>query len=372
MPTEAVTEPVDGVAERPAIDPLKSIQAAAEKLRSRRIARLGFGVTLTFLIAMAYDWTLAYLAPCFVLPLLQAKEAPTLSTVLRILVATFTLMLACYLAAGFARQFPIMFLLALIPCLYRTFRYSLRGGSKLIVLLLLLGFMLLPMVAKASPHLTWDMAASFVWNIALALAVTGVMFAIFPSPPEGPVLEPEPAFPAAEVERQAWIMTLITGSFTWAYFSFDWTNVHTPLYIAIFIGQLSLAHSRALTKGVLAANVAAGFIAVVLYYLIVMAPNFAFMTALSLTVVLVFSRLIMSDAPWAQLAGIALSSTLILLGSAMSSQGDDSGDMFIDRLGELGVAALYAVAALYVLDGLAPEKRQDQRGDTPVPSSGPD
>ncbi len=227
----------------------------------------------------------------------------------RIILVTFLLMLACYMAAGFARQFPSVFLLALIPGLFWTFRYGLRGGSGLVVLLLLLGFMLLPMIAKISAQLAWEMASSFVINISLALLVTAIMFSFFPSLPSEPAPAPKPLIPEAEVNQQAWLMTLITGSFTWAYFTFDWTNVHTPLYIAIFIQQLSLSRSRAVTKGILGANIAAGFIAVVLYTLLVMAPNFAFMTALSLTVILIFARLMTSGTPRATLAGFALSST---------------------------------------------------------------
>lgn len=347
MPTEGTPAPSEA-----APDQQTAAAAIEEQIRNRRIGRIGFGVTLTFLVAMAFDWTLAYLAPCFVLPLLQARDAPSPSTVVRILVVTFVLLLVCYFVAGFARQFPIVFLLALIPGLFRTFRYGLRGGSALVVMLLLLGFMLLPMIAKVSPEVTWDMAASFLINIALALFVTAIMFHIFPTLPSEPAPAPKSLMPAADVDHQAWLMTLITGSFTWAYFTFDWTNVHTPLYIAIFIQQLSLAHSRAVTRGVLGANIAAGFITVVLYTLLVMAPNFAFMAALSLTVILIFARLMTSGAPWAALAGTALSSTMILLGSAIGSSGDDGTDMFIDRLGELGAAALYSVAALYVLETL--------------------
>ena len=351
MPTEVTAEQLEAVPEQN----LTTV-TLAKQIRHRRIGRMAFGITLTFLIAMAFDWTLAYLAPCFVTPLLQARAAPSLSTAVRILLATFILMLVCYLGASFAGQFPVVFLLALIPGLFWTFRFSLRGGSVLIVLLLLIGFMLLPMAAKYSTQIAWDMAASFFGNIALSLVITFVMFTIFPALPSEPEPTPKPRLAASEINRQAWIMTAVTGSFTWAYFSFDWTNVHTPLYIAIYIQQLSLARSVQVTKGILGANIVAGFVAMALYSLLVMAPSFAFLAALSLTIMLVFARLITSGAPWAPLAGFALSSTLILLGSAMSSLGDNGGDMFIDRLGELGAAALYAVAAMYVLQTYFPGK----------------
>jgi len=360
MPTEAIPASIKPAANQPATDPVRPDRAVSDRTRDRRIARLAFGTTLTFLIAMAYDWTLAYLAPCFVIPLLQAQKAPTLTSAARILFVTFLIMLACYLGADFARQFPIIFLLALIPGLFWTFRYNLRGGSKLVVLLLLIGFMLLPMAAKVSAQVTWQMAGSFVGNIALSLAVAAVMFSLFPTLPSEPVPAPNPLLPEHEVDRQALIMTFITGSITWAYFSFDWTNVHTPMYVAIFIQQLSLARGRMMTKAILGANVAAGFVAMAMYSLLVMAPNFLFMATLSLTVILIFSRMITSVAKWAPLAGVALSSTMILLGSAIGSFNDAGGDKFSDRLGELGAAAIYAVVALYVLEAFFPKRQSAQ------------
>lgn len=351
MPTDLTAESVGETPERQTAS-----AALNEKIRNRRIGRIGFGVTLTFLIAMAFDWTLAYLAPCYVTPLLQAREAPSFMTAARVMIITFIIMLVFYLAAGFSEQFPTVFLLALIPGLYMTFRYSLRGGSTLVVLLLLIGFMLLPMVAKYSAQVTWDMAASFVGGIALALVVTAIMFTLFPSIPSEPAPAPKPLLPAADADRQAWIMTVITASFTWAYFSFDWTNVHTPLYIAIFIQQLNLAHSRVVTKAILGANIIAGLVAMVMYTLLVMAPSFMFLSTFSLTVILIFARLMTTGKPSAQIAGFALSSMLILLGSAISSPFDSGGDMFTDRLGELGAAALYTIAAMYVLETLFPKQ----------------
>ena len=366
MPTEAAHDQAGGGSAPADAAPADAALLDApldERTRNRRVARLGVGVTLTFLIAMAFDWTLSYLAPSFAAPLLQAKAGPTLKVAATVLLVSFVLMLSCYLVAGFARIYPPLFQLALIPVMFWTFRYLLRGGTGLFAMLILLGLMMLPMAAKESPQLALAFAASFVWNLALALAVAAFMYRVLPPLGSEPAPVPKPVLPEAEAARRAWIMALITGSFTIVYYSFDWTNVHTPLYIAIYIMQLSLATTLTASKGILGANIVAGIIAMLLYTLIVMAPNFVFMAVLVLLVMLQLSRLALSDKPWAPLAGAALSSTMILLGSAMGSYTDDGGDMFLDRMGELGAAALYAVAALYVFEALWPSTRRQQPVD---------
>ena len=55
MPTEPPTET--------ALTESAADRTIARQTHDRRALRLGLGVTLTFVIALAYDWTLAYLAP---------------------------------------------------------------------------------------------------------------------------------------------------------------------------------------------------------------------------------------------------------------------------------------------------------------------
>ena len=64
--------------------------------------------------------------------------------------------------------------------------------------------------------------------------------------------------------------------------------------------------------------------------------------------------MITSDAPWAPLAGFALSVVMILYGESIIPFSDEGGANFADRMGELGMAAIYAIAALYVLDAYFP------------------
>ncbi|EIC23865.1 DUF2955 domain-containing protein [Thiorhodovibrio frisius] len=359
MPTEPPTE---FRLPEPADD-----QASARRTWDRRALRLGLGMTLTFVIALAYDWTLAYLAPIFTAPLLQAPRAPTPRAAVGILLVTFLIMALCLVAGGVSQAYPALFLIALFPALFWTFRSGLRGGSSLVMILLLVGLMLVPMVANTTVEITRDVAGSFVGNIGISLAVTLLLFALIPPLPTEPAPAPKPVLPAAEVTRRAWILTAITGSYAVAYFSFGWTNVHTPIYIAIYAFSANLARGLTVTKGILAANVAAGLLTLVMYQLTVMAPHFPFVATMTLAVGLVLARMITSDAPWAPLAGFALSVVMILYGESIIPFSDAGGANFADRLGEIGMAAIYAIAALCVLAAYFPQK-QAGFGILPDPS----
>jgi hypothetical protein len=129
--------------------------------------------------------------------------------------------------------------------------------------------------------------------------------------------------------------------------------------------QLSLARGVKFIGAILLANLAAGTLATLLYELVVMAPNFLFMAALTLAVFLSLARVATAETPMAPLAGLALSAILILYGGAMTSFGEDSGAAsgFIDRLGQIGMAAIYSVTALAVLEAFRPAK-----GSVPQPA----
>ena len=68
--------------------------------------RVGIGVTITCLVALWFNWTLAYLAPIFALPMLQGRAMPTSRAVVGLLFATFVIFLASLLVGGVARNLP--------------------------------------------------------------------------------------------------------------------------------------------------------------------------------------------------------------------------------------------------------------------------
>ncbi len=319
-------------------------------MHDRRTLRLGIGVTITFLIAMLYDWTLAYLAPIFVAPMLQAPVGPSLGAAGRMLLGTFVVFVCCLYAAGLSQVYRAFFVMALFPALFWTFRFRLRGGSVLITLFTLCGLILLPLMAGTRIEIGRNVAFSFVQNIAVSLAVTMVMYALIPPLPAEAEAKLRQVLPKDEVTLRAALLTIITGSYAVLYLSFGWSNVHTPIYIALFVSSLDLSRGSAAAKGILAANVAAGLLAMLLYQLTLMAPYVPFVAVMILTVNLVFARIMTSKVPWARLASFALSVLMILYGSSIRPFSDGGGSNFLDRFGELAMAAIWSIGALIILE----------------------
>ncbi len=332
-----------------------SVPLDAGRVVERRALRLGVGITAVFLVAMLYQWTLAYLAPIFLPLLLQAGRPLRAAEAIKLLVAVLVVMLGTYCLAAMSRQIPLLFVLLLMPLLFATFRSLFRGGPVLIILMFLIGLVLPPLTAKASLDGAWDVSMSFVWNIGLCVVASYLLFVLFPPLPGEPAPKPRPVFPPAEANWRAVSLAVIVGGFTLAYLALDWHNAHTPLYIAVFASSLGFSRTANLGKGILAANVAGGVVAVAMFELTAAAPNFLFLTALTLPVMLVFARATVSEAPWAPLAGFAMSVVLLIFGPSIGPHEVDSGfENMAYRLFELGIAAIYAAAAIFVLEAFRP------------------
>jgi hypothetical protein len=182
-----------------------------------------------------------------------------------------------------------------------------------------------------------------------------VLFVLFPSLPGEPEPKPRPVFPSSEADWRAAALAVIVGGYILAYLALDWHNVHTPLYIAIYASSLSFSRTSGLAKGILAANVVGGVVAAVMFELTAMVPTFLFLAALTLPVMLVFSRAVVSEAPWAPLAGFAISVVLLLFGAAIGPSDPDTGaENMAYRLFELGIAAVYAAATTFALEAFRP------------------
>lgn len=245
------------------------------------------------------------------------------------------------------------------------------------MILLLVGLMLLPMVASTRVEITHNVAGSFVGNIGLSLVVTLLIFGLFPPLPSEPTLEPRAVLPAAEVDRRAWILTALTGSYAVAYFSFGWTNVHTPIDIAIYAYSANLARGLTVTKGILAANIAGG------------SPDAGDVSAHPDDTPLSVRGDAGADGqsgprppdrvrrPLGTAGRICFERSEILYGESLIPFSDNGGANFGDRLGELGMAAIHAVGGLYDLDAYFPprepdtEKAQGSLASEPQPGGGP-
>jgi len=333
------------------------------------MARLGIGVSAVFVIGAGVAWPVAFIGAIFTNLMLQGPAPIPIRAGAMLLGRAAVAMVAVWYCAAVLLAYPLFFLVALTCSIYAIFRFSALGGSMFLVVLLLISVLLIPSLLLTSPELAGTVALWLVINIALAILASHVFFWLFP-PEEGPI-PAKPAKPEVSESEASWRaarMTLVTAPYAILHFSFGWSAVLPLIFIAMLAMALSGAASAAMGRNLLVANVAGGIVAIMAYELVVIAPNFLFMAALVLTIMLAGAKILVSGGPYAPYAGSALNAIMVLFGGAMAPFGGDVDAEFLDRMLGIGFAVLYIAAAYRLVEsGPVTDDARDVKA-TPVES----
>lgn len=324
----------------------------------RRIVRLGLGVSFAFIAGVGLAWPISFIGAIFTNLLLQAAGPVPLRGIGIMLARASLAMVVVWYSAQFFLAYPVFFLVALTAAIFAVFRYAALGGQMLLVVLLMIAILLIPSLLTTSPELAGVAAFWLVANIAIAIFVSRLFFFLIP-PDTGsqPAKAKKPPASQEEATTRALRMTMVTAPYAIAHFFFGWESVLTLIFIALLATVLSGAASAAIGRMLLIANVAGGFVAILAYDILVIAPNFLFLIFFTLAIILYVARTMMSGGPYAPYSGTALNAMLVLLGGAMVPFGGEVDDNFAGRLMDIGLAVLYIAIAFNLLE---PSRKSSQ------------
>ncbi|WP_068116443.1 DUF2955 domain-containing protein [Tropicimonas marinistellae] len=322
--------------------------------------RLAFGPALLFILGMAMNWPLAFVASVFAVLLLQAPSAPSLRAACTLSATAAALMLAAWVVSSILLPYPLLFLLAVGGMVLTGFGLSVAGKSPLLVVFTLLAALLMPLLVKSSLSLALTVALWLPVNLGLALAATWVAFAAFPTGSAAPATGAAGGAGEAGFDpgRRLLRMALVTLPFALLFFVVEGGAVLTLLFVAILTQQLA-ASTQAGTKvamAMLTSNLVGGSVAILAYELVVMAPFFPFMALVTVLACLGIAVWFTSGRGDAKLAGSAMTTMLILFGGSMAPFGDNAEVAMVDRLFQVAAALAWVLAAFLALDTLLPER----------------
>ena len=330
--------------------------------RDRRVLRYALGATLAMALAMGLAWDLSFIVPILTLMLL-ASPAPRPSFragvgfVATIAVACFGGLWAIQYLLNFTWVFfPILGLL-----LFGVFLAKARGTSPFLATWLLIALLLLPMLAVQSPNLARLIVRGLVLGAAVTLAVVWIAHVLVPDPPttgSSVVTAPRAPVPPVDAESLAFTQTLVVMPLLILFHLFEWTGaVLVLVFVALLSLQPGFASSFRTGKAMLVGNAMGGVAAIVMFGVLTVVPEYAFLILLTLLAGLFFGSRLMSDRPTAPLYGMAFSTLLLVIGMTTSMAGDARAKVY-DRLFQMGLAVLYVVVAF----GLIERWRQARKG----------
>jgi hypothetical protein len=317
---------------------------------ARQLAlRIAFAAALGLTIGEARDQPLTFLAPLLAVQLVAAsRQAPTLAQGVGFAVVIAA---ASWIALMIARTLidvPPVLILVLGVVFFLSFLLDRLGRGGPLPSLLLTTNAAVPVLAMQSPGL----AAGMVWLLTeagiTAVLLTWAVHAFFPAvalptpPPQRPIVAERGA------ERFALVNVLILMPLLVSFLVEGETAVVVLLTVISILRQ-PMSRSGRTALGLLAGNVVGGVAALAVFQSALMLPSLIFLCLSTLAVSLVLAGRIATAGATAPIHVVGLGTFLILLGLGLSPLLPDSGEAFVDRVIHVGLAAIYALAAIGVL-----------------------
>jgi hypothetical protein len=343
-PLQAVAEASGGVA--------ANSESPSDLLRTRAV-RFALGTTASAAIAFAIQWPLFFLAPVLTAYFLAhpATEPPARHTAR--LVGAGVVAFGIGLAFSYLLlPYPLVHVALLGLVLFRAYLWVNRGGSPNLVAMSLVAVMILPLMSmnQDSRDAGLVLSLSFLGSAGLAVFVQWMAHVALPDPGKLSAPSPRETRELRSTAVSALKSTLVVLPIAVLFLVMNWASeVLVLVFVAIFSLTAEAAESRTKGKVMLAANLIGAASTLVFYWLIVAVPEYAFFVTLMLLTMLCFGRAMFALDPLAEYMTPACIALLVLIAGSMTPQADFMDRPF-ERIVMISLAALYAVAALGVLD----------------------
>ncbi|TKB47075.1 DUF2955 domain-containing protein [Thalassotalea mangrovi] len=317
-----------------------------------RILRLVFGAGLAIAIAFAFNWPLAFLCPVLTSKFLATATpklpVKTLTNIFLVVVVAFS---SAILVTRFLLPFPMVFMLVAFLLIYWLAYWSHSGGNELVITMLLIGFTIIPLLALLHQVIVIEVTYGFIFSCLLALVITMIAHELVPDKPGTQYKNAETAkaaerkLPRKTRLQLAALTTIIIMPVLTLFLLFDLSNAMLILvFVAILAQKPNLLVGIQGAKALLLGNTIGGVVAILIYALLVMVPQYAFLIFLFLLLFLGFGKLIFSPRPLAPIYAMAMTTVIILVSSATLGNAD-ADEKFYMRIIQVAAACGYIIFA---------------------------
>ena len=325
--------------------------------------RLIIGVVLAVAIAFGFNWPFAFIMPVFVAKFLSNNKpkVPFNKLVALLLIVVIAIILGSVLTRMLL-PFPAVFVLIITLLIFWISYWNNSGGNELVITMLLVGLTVMPVLGVIDLRLAQVFTYGFLFSCFMSLLLTLIMHELIHDKAEDPPLlftsqdsaqsdegEVLPSRPIAI--KLALISTLMIMPVVGFFLATENTSLLVLVFVALLAQKPDLVAGIRGSKALLVGNTIGGVIAVLIYNLLQMAPNFSFLLLLFALSTAVLSKMIFTEKPTAALYAMALGTVIILVASA-SSGAADADEKFYARIIQIACACGYIVFATILANPL--------------------
>lgn len=339
----------------------------------RFMLRMAVAGTVGFAIALWFGWPISFLAPMLavkMIPAMPTFPSPVQAALVPVVMWVGTT--AAMIVVSVLGDAPAVQLMVLGLVIFITFYARRRGAPGVLILLIQIGFCVIPLFSTVSLELGHFVAGFLQRNTVAAAATVLISHLLVPALPPSP--ETTPVAPVAPPRlspgfsaRVALADTLVLFPLL-AYLLLG-SAIHNFVMVMMTITILNeLEPTRSHTAGMnmITGNTVGGLLAVAAQQIVLLADTLVFFLLTIFLTTLWFARGLTRGGPSADLFRLGAGTFMLILGLAITPLPGGSEQSYLLRIIHIVVAGTYAVAALVIVSPLRRVPR-DSVNPAPVP-----
>ena len=333
-----------------------------EAARIHFVLRFAFGTTAAFTTCEYMGWQPSALSAVFAGILLgNLPAAPSFKVGFAVTLSIWLSAWFAFLLTAYLYQAPIILVGTIALVLFVALAFLAQGKGALPLTLLLVCIAVIPVITLMIPMQGHRLAQIFARGMMVAVFFTWAAHAIWPRP--FAALPPGENAPADDPMRMALAGTLVIVPIMLVYQMFGLTDA-MPVLTTTTLIVAKMDQERGAITGImkLITNFLGGFIAVVAYYALNIAPSLATFALITFIVTFGFGHFISKGGPKAGAALLGFNATMIIFGLAIL-KGPANEGVWGARVFQFMIAVLFAIGMMYLL---MPRAKPEDRRTAPA------
>ncbi|HEX9752532.1 MAG TPA: DUF2955 domain-containing protein [Methyloceanibacter sp.] len=310
--------------------------------------RIAFAAAVGLTLGEVLGWDFPFLPAMLAVQLLSGREP---LSVKKGVAFVAVMAAACAFAVLVAQIFvdsPLVLLLVVSLVTFLAFLLLARGQAAGVAAMFLITTAVVPLLATESMSVAHGFIYSLIAGSALAVLLTFAAQAFFPMR-----VQARPVSAPAQKERDAVAVALANAAVLMSLVIYFMLTV-SPVSIVGVLTVIGILRQPAdlgggTAFGLILGNLVGGLAATAAYLLVTLLPSPAFLLLVVLLVGLLFGDRIARGGEQGPIYTVALITFLIVLGLGISPLPQDSGSLFIARVFDVMVAAVYAIGMASLL-----------------------
>jgi hypothetical protein len=309
--------------------------------------RIAFAAAVGLTLGEVLGWDFPFLPAMLAVQLLSGRGPLSVKQGVGFVAVMVAACAFAVLLAQILVDRPLVLLLSVFLLIFLEFLLLARGQAVGVAAIFLITTAVVPLLAIESMSVAYGLIHSLIAGGALAVLLAFAAHALFPTrahaePVSAPAQKSNPATVA--LANTAVLMSLVI------YFMLT----VSPVSIVVVLTVIGILRQPAdlsgdTAAGLILGNLFGGLAATAAYILVTLLPSPAFLLLVALLVGLIFGDRIARGGESAPIYTVSLATFLIVLGLGLSPLPQDSGTLFITRVFDVMVAAIYAISMASLL-----------------------